>query len=69
MDRISSTLTGGAYPLNIPAAAPAVKYFNAAATTGAGKFTNTPTIAVALPANTRAGVYTSTLTLAAVSGP
>jgi hypothetical protein len=57
------------YPLAIPAAAPAVKYFNAAATTGAGMFTNTPTIAVALPANTRAGVYASTLTLAAVSGP
>ena len=57
------------YPLAIPAAAPAVKYFNGAASTGAGKFTNTPTIAVAVPANTRAGVYSSTLTLSAVSGP
>ena len=57
------------YPLNIPAAAPAVKYFSAPATTGAGKFTNMPTIAVAVPANTHAGTYTSTLTLAAVSGP
>ena len=37
------------YPLAIPAAAPAVKYFNADATTGAGMFTNTPTIAVAAP--------------------
>jgi hypothetical protein len=47
----------------------AVKYFNAAAATGRGKFTNTPTIAVALPASTLAGSYSSTLTLSAVSGP
>ncbi len=60
------------YPLTVPAAGTppaAVKYFNAAATTGAGKFTNTPSVNVAIPANTRAGVYSSTLTLAAVSGP
>jgi hypothetical protein len=60
------------YPLTVPAAATApaaVKFFNAAANSGAGKFTNTPTINVSIPANTRAGTYTSTLTLAAVSGP
>jgi hypothetical protein len=60
------------YPVTVPAAATpptAVKFFNADAGTGAGKFTNTPTISVAVPANTHAGVYTSTLTLAAVSGP
>jgi hypothetical protein len=60
------------YPVTIPAAATppaAVKFFNAGAGTGAGKFTNTPAISVAVPANTHAGVYTSTLTLAAVSGP
>jgi hypothetical protein len=60
------------YPLGVPAGAgppAAVKYFNAAAATGAGEFTNTPTIEVDLPANTIAGTYTSTLTLAAVSGP
>jgi hypothetical protein len=60
------------YPVTVPAAGTppaAVKFFNAAASTGAGKFTNTPTITVAVPANTHAGVYSSTLTLAAVSGP
>jgi hypothetical protein len=60
------------YPITVPAAATAptaVKYFNAAATTGRGKFTNTPTIGVTVPANAAAGSYTSTLTLAAVSGP
>jgi hypothetical protein len=60
------------YPLTVPAAATppaAVKYFNAAATTGRGKFTNTPTVSVSVPANTLAGSYSSTLTLAAVSGP
>ena len=57
------------YPLNIPAAAPAVKYFSATAATGAGKFTKMPTVTVAVPANTHAGTYASTLTLAAVSGP
>ena len=60
------------YPLSVPAAtaAPAaVKFFNAAAETGLGKFTNTPTVAVSVPANTYAGTYTSTITLASVSGP
>jgi hypothetical protein len=57
------------YPLSIPADGNPVDYFNADVGTGAGKFTNTPTIAVDVPANTHAGTYTSTLTLAAVSGP
>jgi hypothetical protein len=60
------------YPLTVPAGATpptAIKYFNAAVGTGAGEFTNTPSIDVAIPANARAGVYSSTLTLAAVSGP
>jgi hypothetical protein len=60
------------YPLGVPAAASApaaVKYFNAAAATGAGQFTNTPTVQVAVPATASIGTYTSTLTLAAVSGP
>lgn len=60
------------YPVAVPAATSppaAVKYFNAAATTGAGQFTNTPTVGVSVPANTLVGTYTSTLTLAAVSGP
>jgi hypothetical protein len=60
------------YPLTIPAAASApaaVKLFNAAASTGMGRFTVTPTIDVAIPGNAYAGSYTSTLTIAAVSGP
>ena len=60
------------YPVGVPAGSTpptAVKYFNAAANTGQGQFTNTPTIQVSVPANTYAGTYTSTLTLAAVSGP
>lgn len=61
-----------AYPLTVPAAAvapTAVKFFNAAAETGMGKFTVTPTVGVSIPANTYAGTYTSTVTLASVSGP
>ena len=60
------------YPVGVPAASSpptAVKYFNAALNTGAGQFTNTPTISVAVAANSYAGSYSSTLTLAAVSGP
>jgi hypothetical protein len=60
------------YPIAVPAAtvAPAaVKFFNAAANTGMGKFTNTPTIGVFVPQISIAGTYTSTLTVAIVSGP
>lgn len=60
------------YPLAVPAGAgppTAVKLFNAAAATGMGGFTVTPTMQVAVPANTLAGSYTSTVTVAIVSGP
>ena len=62
------------YPLTVPAAASApaaVKFFNAAANSGMGEFTVTPTIAIAIPANTYASSsgYSSTLTVAVVSGP
>ena len=60
------------YPLTVPAAASApaaVKVFNAAATSGMGRFIVTPSINVSIPGNTYAGAYTSTLTIAAVSGP
>jgi len=59
-------------PLLVPAGATAptaVKLFNAALNTGLGTFTVTPTVSIALPANTYAGSYTSTVTLAVVSGP
>jgi hypothetical protein len=60
------------YPLGVPAAATAptaVKFFNAAANSGMGRFTITPSIDVAIPGNSYAGAYTSTVTIAAVSGP
>jgi hypothetical protein len=60
------------YPVAVPAGSTpptAVKFFNAAANSGMGKFTVTPTIGVFVPQNTTAGTYTSTLTLAIVSGP
>jgi hypothetical protein len=60
------------YNLAIPAGAgppTAVKYYNAAANTGMGRFTNTPSVSVGVPANAYAGTYTSTLTISAVSGP
>ena len=78
---VSSSCAGGTctnptnsvgYNLGVPAgaAAPtAVKLFNAAADTGLGNFTVTPAVQVAIPANTYAGTYTSTVTLAVVSGP
>jgi hypothetical protein len=61
-----------AYPLTIPSGAGpplAIKFFNAAANTGQGTFTITPTVHVSVPQNSFAGTYTSTLTLAIVSGP
>src|SRR3954447_8890695 len=60
------------YPIGGPAGSSpptAVKYFNAAVNTGQGQFTNTPSISVSVPANSYTGSYSSTLTLAAVSGP
>ncbi len=78
---VSSACAGGTctnptnsigYPLGVPAgstAPTAVKLFNAAANTGMGKFTVTPTVGVSIPANTYAGTYTSTVTVAVVSGP
>jgi hypothetical protein len=61
-----------AYPLAVPAGAEpptAVKFFSAAAATGKGVFTLTPTVSVAVPQNSFTGTYTSTLTIAIVSGP
>jgi hypothetical protein len=55
------------YPLAIGTTA--AKFFNAAVNTGLGKVDVTPTINIAIPGNAYAGTYTSTVTLAAVSGP
>ncbi|MBS1884242.1 MAG: hypothetical protein JSS97_14950 [Actinobacteria bacterium] len=60
------------YPVAVPAGAgppTAVKFYNAAAGTGKGLFTSTPTVSVAVPQNSFAGTYTSTLTISVVSGP
>jgi hypothetical protein len=62
-----------AFPYSLPAApttAPtATKLFNAAAATGMGNQTFTPTWSVAIPASTLAGAYTSTWTESLVSAP
>jgi len=61
-----------AYPVTVPAGSTpptAVKFFNAAAATGEGVFTITPTVRVSVPQNSFAGSYASTLTLSVVSGP
>lgn len=60
------------YPVAVPAASTpptAVKFFNSSANTGMGKFTTTPTVGVFVPQSSYAGTYTSTLTLAVVTGP
>ena len=79
---VASACAGGAscvspadavtYPLTVPAGTTppsAVKLDDAAAGTGSGIFTITPTISVSVPANSNAGSYNSTLTIAVVSGP
>jgi hypothetical protein len=61
-----------AYALAVPAGATAptaVKLFNAAANTGMGRFTITPTVNVGILGNVYAGTYNSTVTVAIVSGP
>jgi hypothetical protein len=63
---------GISYPVSVPAGATApaaVKFFDAAAGTGAGTFTLTPTVQVFVPQNSYAGTYTSTLTISITSGP
>jgi hypothetical protein len=66
-----NTCTGAtnsiSYPLGISGTA--AKFFNASAGTGLGKVNVTPSLDVAIPGNAYAGTYTSTVTLAAVSGP
>jgi hypothetical protein len=60
------------YPVAVPAGVgppTAVKFYSAAAATGKGLFTLTPTVSVAIPQNSFTGTYTSTLTISVVSGP
>lgn len=63
---------GITYPVGVPAAATAptaVKFYNAAANTGMGTMTITQTVTISIPANTFVGSYTSTVSVAIVSGP
>ena len=62
-----ATSSGITYPLTITTTA--AKFFNAALNTGLGKIDVTPTINVTIPGNAYAGTYTSTVTLATVTGP
>jgi hypothetical protein len=60
------------YPYTLPAAATAptaTKMYNAAAGTGMGDQTVTPSWTLAIPANAYSGTYTSTWTLSLVSAP
>ena len=62
----AATSSGITYPLTVNGTA--AKFFNAALNTGLGKIDVTPTFAVSIPGNAYAGTYTSTVTLASVSG-
>lgn len=65
---ISNTSLG--IPAGCPSPGPtAVKFFNAAVGSGMGQFTITPTVSIAIPANSYAGTYSSTVTLAIATGP
>ena len=60
------------YPLTIPAGTtppPAMKFFNAALSSGLGHFLLTMKVNVSVPANTTKGTYTSTVYLTIASGP
>ena len=63
----AATSSGVTYPLVLSGTA--AKFYNAAVSTGLGKFDVTPSIDVSIPGNAYAGTYTSTVTLAAATGP
>ncbi len=60
------------YPLLIPAgttAPPPVKFFDATAHSGLGKFSIVIMVNVSVPAKTESGIYTSTISITIASGP
>jgi hypothetical protein len=63
----AASSSGITYPLTITGTA--AKFFNAAVNSGLGKIDVTPTVDVSIPGNAFAGAYTSTVTLAATTGP
>lgn len=62
-----ATSSGFTYPMTLSATA--AKFFSAASQTGLGKVDVTPTVSVTVPGNAYAGTYTSTVTIAAATGP
>jgi hypothetical protein len=63
----AASSSGITYPLTMSGTA--TKFFNAALSSGLGKVDVTPTVDVLIPGNAFAGTYTSTVTLAATTGP
>jgi hypothetical protein len=63
----AASSSGITYPLTIGGTGS--KFFNAAVSSGLGKIDVTPTVDVVIPGNAYAGTYTSTVTLAAATGP
>jgi hypothetical protein len=63
----AASSSGITYPLTVSGTG--TKFFNAAVNSGLGKVDVTPTIDVVIPGNAFAGSYTSTVTLAATTGP
>ena len=57
------------YPVTIPITPVMAKFYNAQAGTGIGSFKISAPISTLVPGNTYAGIYTSTITIALVSGP
>jgi hypothetical protein len=63
----AASSSGITYPLTVTGTA--AKFFSAAVDSGLGKIDVTPTVEVLIPGNAFAGAYTSTVTLAATTGP
>jgi hypothetical protein len=60
------------YPVGVPAGYPlpaSVKFFNAAISSGLGKFQLTMMVNVSIPAHTEPGIYSSTIILTIANGP
>jgi hypothetical protein len=64
---VNPTLSGVSYPITMSGSAQTI--YNAAANTGTGDFDVANTFRVAVPANTIAGTYSSTVTLSGSTGP
>jgi hypothetical protein len=63
----AASSVGITYPLTVSGTA--TKFFSSALSSGLGKVDVTPSVDVLIPGNAYAGTYTSTVTLAATTGP